>query len=274
VRYSEAVLAAPPGSAQFQPADLARLTPSTLHRVLAPMPSAPPLEDVAAALGRQPKDLFKVAAALESARGERLLRLSQRPVPDAEREAAGARVVRGLFWTLVYELEPERWVALAEAEPISPQLLRDLPAAGARVLEVGAGAGRLTAHLAGVAAVVVALEPCPALRERLRGRSRAHVVGGVTQHLPLVSGWADLATAGAAMGSQPPLGGPDALAELERVVRPGGSVALISPQDPEWFQGRGYELREYPVPEVPARPDLTSYFGPLTPPNTLLVKSV
>jgi len=274
VRYSEAVLAAPPGSAHFQPADLARLTPSTLHRVLAPVPSAPPLEDVAAALGPHPGELFSVAAALEPARGERLLRLSQRPLPDTERWAAGERLVRGLFWTLVYELEPERWVALAEAEPISPQLLRDLPAAGARVVEVGAGAGRLTAHLAGVAAVVVALEPCPALRERLRRRSRAHVVAAVTQQLPLLSGWADLATAGAAMGSQPPLGGPAALAELERVVRPGGTVALISPQEPEWFQERGYELREYPVPEIPVRPDLTAYFGPLTPPNTLLVKTV
>jgi protein-L-isoaspartate O-methyltransferase len=274
VRYSEAVFAAPPGSAQFQPADLARITPSTLHRVLAPAPSAPPLEDVAAALGQHPRELFSVAAALEPARGERLLRLSQRPLPDAERAAAGDRLVRGLFWTLVYELEPERWVALAEAEPISPQLLRDLPAEGARVVEVGAGAGRLTAHLAGVAAMVVALEPCPALRERLRRRSRAHVVAGVTQQLPLVSGWADLATAGAAMGSQPPLGGPAALAELERVVRPGGTVALISPQEPEWFQARGYELREYPVPEVTQPPDLTSYFGSLRPPNKLLIKMV
>ena len=55
---------------------------------------------------------------------------------------------------------------------------------------------------------------------------------------------------------------------------PGGTVALISPQEPEWFQERGYELREYPVPEIPVRPDLTAYFGPLTPPNTLLVKTV
>ena len=274
MRYSEAVLAAPPGSAQFRPADLARLTPSTLHRVLAPMPSAPPLEDVAAALGGQPRELFSVAAALEPSRGERLLRLSQRPVPDADRAAAGARVVRGLFWTLVYELEPERWIDLAEAEPISPDLLRDLPAAGARVVEVGAGAGRLTAHLVEVAAVVMALEPCPALRERLRRRSRANVIAGVTQQLPLASGWADLATAGAAMGSQPPLGGPAALAELERVVRTGGTVALISPQDPPWFQERGYELREYPPPRVPPRPDLTSYFGPLEPLHSLLIKKV
>lgn len=274
MRYSEAVLAAPPGSAQFQAADLARLSRSTLRRVLAPVPSAPPLEDVAAALGRHAQELFQVAAALEPARGERLLRLSQRPVPEPAREAAAERVVRALFWSLVYELEPDRWVALAEAETISPELMRDLPAKGARVVEVGAGAGRLTAHLVLVAATVVALEPCPALRERLRRRTDALVVGGVTQELPVASGWADLATAGAAMGSQPPLGGAAALSELERVVRPGGTVALISPQDPPWFLERGYELREYPAPEVPERSDLTDYFGPLTPLHTVLTKRV
>jgi len=272
VRYSEAVLAAPPGSAQFRAADLARLSPSTLHRVLAPIPAAPPLEDIAAAVAG--RELFTVAGALRPARGERLLRLSQRPVPESERAAAAERVVRALFWTLVYELEPERWIALADAEPISPQLLGDLPAKGARVVEVGAGAGRLTAHLVRVAAMVVAAEPCPSLRGRLRTRTGALVVAAVTQRLPLASGWADLATAGAAMGAQAPLGGAEALAEMERVVRAGGTVALISPQDPDWFQERGYERRDYPEPTVPDRPDLTNYFGPITPPHILLTKQV
>jgi SAM-dependent methyltransferase len=270
VRYSEAVLAAPPGSAQFAAADVARLAPSTLRRLFAPTPAAPPLEDAAAALGGQPRELLALAAALEPARGERLLRLGQRPVAAPDRQAASRRLVGALFWTLVYELEPERWVALAEAEPIAPELLCDLPAAGARVVEVGAGAGRLTAYLLSVAAAVVAVEPCPAFRRRLQQRTAALVVGGVTQHLPLASGWADLATAGAAMSADPPLGGPEALAELERVVRPGGMVALVSPEQPEWFQARGYRRRDYPVPAVTERPDLTSFFGPITPPYTLL----
>lgn len=273
MRYSEAVLAAPPGSAQFEAADVARLAPSTLHRLFAPTPAAPPLEDVAAALGGS-GHLYAVAAALEPARGERLLRLSQRPVPDPDRQAAGRRLVAALFWSLVYELEPDRWVALAEAEPIAPELLRDLPAASARVVDAGAGAGRLTAYLVTRAAAVVAVEPGPAFRHRLRERTGAYVVGGITQQLPIATGWADLATAAAAMSPDPPLGGPQALAELERVVRPGGMVALVSPEQPEWFQARGYQRRDYPVPAVAERPDLTSFFGPITPPATLLSRVI
>jgi hypothetical protein len=100
------------------------------------------------------------------------------------------------------------------------------------------------------------------------------VVGGVTQHLPIASGWADLATAGAAMSAEPPLGGPEALAELERVVRPGGTVALVSPEQPDWFEDRGYRRRDYPVPAVAERPDLTSFFGPITPPHILLSRTL
>ena len=274
MRYSEAVLAAPPGSAQFEPADVARLTRSTLHRLFTPSPAAPPLEDVAAALGRDPAALFKVAAALEPARGERLLRLGQRPAADGEREGAGRRLVGGLFWSLVYELEPDRWMALAEAEPIAPELLLELPATGARVVEAGAGAGRLTRHLAGVAAIVVAVEPCAQFRLRLRAATSAQVVAGVTQQLPVRSGWADLATVGAAMSPELPLGGPAALAELERVVRPGGTVALVGPERPEWFEERGYRRRDFPVPALAPPAELTAYFGPLNPPRTLLTRTL
>lgn len=274
MRYSEAVLAAPPGSAQFEPADVARLAPATLHRLFTPSPAAPPLEDVAAALGRRQAELFRVAAALEPARGERLLRLSQRPVAGPEREAAGRRLVRGLFWTLVYELEPERWLALAEAEPIAPALLGELPAAGAHIVEAGAGAGRLTRHLMGVAAMVLAVEPCAQFRRRLRAETGAHVLGAVTQQLPVRSGWADLAVAGAAMSPDPPLGGPAALAEMERVVRPGGMVALVGPEAPAWFEARGYRRRDYPAPAIRPHPELVDYFGPLDPPRTLLTRTL
>jgi len=55
VRFSEAVATAPPGSARFAAADLARLGRATLNLLLAPGPCAPPLEDVAAALGDRPR---------------------------------------------------------------------------------------------------------------------------------------------------------------------------------------------------------------------------
>ncbi|HKW58726.1 MAG TPA: hypothetical protein VJR46_03120, partial [Candidatus Dormibacteraeota bacterium] len=69
------------------------------------------------------------------------------------------RVVRALFWTLVYHLEPERWDELARAEPIAPELIEALPRDVETAVDVGAGSGRLTAHLLGRSRDVVAVEP-------------------------------------------------------------------------------------------------------------------
>jgi SAM-dependent methyltransferase len=273
VRYSEAVAAAPPGSARFQPADLARLSRPTLRRLLAPGPSAPPLEDVAAALAGRARELDVVASALPPSRGERLLRLSQRPATAGRREAAGRRLVRGAFWYLAYELAPDQWDRLAAAEPIAPALVADLPADGARVLEVAAGTGRLTAPLAGRAARLLAVEPCPPLRERLRRRLPGlWVAAGVGHQLPVASGWADLVVSCATFGPDPPLGGEEVRRELERCARPGGAVALVSPEEPAWWQEDGYELRVYPEPAARLDPDLEAFFGPAHPPHRLLYK--
>jgi SAM-dependent methyltransferase len=273
VRYSEAVAAAPPGSARFGPEDVARLGRTTLNLLLTPGPSAPPLEEVAAALGGRPRELLAVASALPAARGERLLRLSQRPAAAAEREAAGRRLVRGAFWYLAYELAPELWDRLAGSEPVAPALVADLPADGARVLEVAAGSGRLTMALAPRAARLVALEPCPPLRALLRRRlPDVHVAAGIGQRLPAVSGWADLVVACAAFGPDPPLGGDGVRLELERCCRPGGTVALVSPEAACWWLERGYALREYPEPDVRLDPDVEAFFGPPHPPRRLLYK--
>lgn len=273
MRYREAVAAAPAGAGRFTAADLARLGRTTLNLLLEPGPSAPPLEDVAAALGDQPSVLYAVAAALPPGRGERLLRLAQRPVPPGARVEAARRVVGGAFWLLTYELEPELWDRLARAEPVAPELLADLPADGARVVDVGAGSGRLTSALAGRAAALVAVEPCPPLRRLLRQRHPdVHVVAGVGHRLPLETGWADLVVSCATFGPDPPLGGDAVLAELERCARPGGAVGMVGPEDPAWWRARGFELSSYPVPAAGLEPDLAAFFGPAHPPHRLLFK--
>jgi len=273
VRYEEAIATAPAGSARFQPSDLARLGRTALRLLLAPGPSAPPLEDVAAALLDEPWALLAVASALPPARSERLLRLSQRRPPAGEREAAGQRVVRGAFWYLAYELESELWDRLASAERIAPALLADLPADGARVLEIAAGSGRLTAELAPRAAWLVAVEPCAPLRDLLRRRvRRASVVAGAGHELPIRTGWADLVVSCATFGPHPPLGGDGVVGELERCCRSGGAVAIASAEEPTWWQERGYALREYQEPEVRFAADVEAFFGPPHPPRRLLYK--
>ncbi len=275
MRYAEAVATAPPGSKHFQPTDLARLGRTTLNLLFQPGPSSPPLDELAAALGGEPQALQTIASKLPPARGERLLRLGQRPVQPPDRQSAAERVTRGAFWYLAYELTPELWDRLATAEPVAPDLLNDLPASGARVLEVGAGSGRLTASLAGRARCLVALEPCGPLRRLLRRRlPGVCVVAAVGHRLPIASGWADLVVSCATFGPDPPLGGEPVRQELERCVRPGGLVALVSPEDPAWWQARGFTMRTYPAPAAELDPELEAFFGQAHPPRRLLTKEV
>jgi hypothetical protein len=273
VRYSDAVEAAPAGSERFQAKDLARLSRTALNLLFEPGPSAPPLEDAALALASEPGALQSIASALPPARGERLLRLSQRLASGEERGEAARRLVRGAFWFLAYELAWELWDRLAAAEPIAPELLADLPADGARVVDVGAGSGRLTLALAPRAAFLVAIEPSPPLRRLLAQRFPCvRVVAGVGDHLPLRSGWADLVVSCATFGPHPPLGGEAVLAELERCVRVGGTVGMVGPEEPGWWEARGFRELDYPPVSAHFEPDLEAFFGPPHPPHRLLLK--
>ena len=235
--YSEAVTSAPPGAASFARADLDRLPPAA-RRALQ--------DDVPAAEWR----LFEEG--------------------DAE---ATERVLRAVFWTLVYNLLPERWDELSRAEPIHPGVLEALPADGARVLEVGAGSGRLTANLVGRARSLIAVEPVEPLREILSSRVPGiAVLDAVAQDLPVADGWADLTVACASLGPDPAC-----LSELERCTRRGGVVALISPEHPEWFESHGWRRLSFDPAEVvipPHDPALEAFFGPLDPPHELLLKAL
>jgi SAM-dependent methyltransferase len=123
------------------------------------------------------------------------------------------------------------------------------------------------------ASCVVAVEPCAPLRDLLRRRlPDVAVVAGLGRQLPIESGWADLVVSCATFGPHPPLGGDEVVAELERCCHPGGTVALVSPEEPAWWQERGYALRVYPEPEVRFDADLEAFFGPPHPPCRLLYK--
>jgi SAM-dependent methyltransferase len=181
------------------------------------------------------------------------------------------RVVRGLFWTLVYHLEPEWWDALARVEPITPELLDALPRDVDLAVDVGAGSGRLTEHLVARCRRVIAVEPSAGLRDILHHRlPDVHAVAGWAESLALDDSCSRLTAACGAFGPDEGI-----LNELRRVTASGGVVALISPEQPEWFERHGWRR----VTVAPARVSeharwLDDFFGPPDPPHELVMLTV
>lgn len=233
--YEQAVLTAPPGWTHFQIADLDRLPAAVRQRELARVP------------------------------GAELRLLSNGDVDACE------RVLRACFWTFVYHLEPDRWDELAAAEPIHPALVAALPETTQLALDIGAGSGRLAAHLVARSRQVVAIEPSFGLRGLLRKRlPQASVVAAWAEALPIRSGCSQLTAACGSLGPDPAV-----LSELHRVTAIGGVIALISPEAPEWFEANGWQRLS-----LPARPALhherwiDDFFGPPDPPHELVMMRV
>ena len=104
------------------------------------------------------------------------------------------------------------------------ELLEDL---SGRVVEVGAGTGANFAHYPDTVTEVLAVEPEPYMREQAteaaaRVGVEVRVVPGLDSDLPVPTGWADAAVASLVLCSVSDLD--VALAEMHRVVRPGGEL--------------------------------------------------
>src|SRR5579863_562628 len=97
------------------------------------------------------------------------------------------------------------------------------PAPGSRVLDLGAGTGKLTAVLAALGADVIAVEPDPAmLAELRRALSAVRALLGSAEAIPLPDASVDAVLAGNAMHwFDMDAAGP----ELARVLVPGGILA-------------------------------------------------
>lgn len=152
-----------------------------------------------------------------------------------------------LAWELLYRLEPELYDRLVGAERIHPAVLDWLPRGLDRIVEVGAGTGRLTLELLDRAAEIAAVEPAGPLRAllieklaRMKDGDRVTVSAGFFDALPLPDSWSDLVVACSAFTSDTAHGGEAGLAEMERVCRPGGCVAIVWPNNLDWLRVHGY----------------------------------
>ena len=77
---------------------------------------------------------------------------------------------------------------------------------------------------------------------------RARVICGFFDELPLPDDFADLVVACSVFTPAPAHGGDAGLAEMERVCRPGGCVAIIWPNNLDWLAARGYRYVSFPGP--------------------------
>ena len=152
-----------------------------------------------------------------------------------------------LDWELLYRLEPELYDGLVSAERLHPGVLDWLPHDVGRIVEVGAGTGRLTLELVDRAKEVVAVEPAAPLREvlarKLSREDRGHrvrLVHGFFDDLPVADHSADLVVSCSALTPAPSHGGDVGLAEMERVCTPGGTVVIVWPNNLDWLASRGY----------------------------------
>lgn len=172
----------------------------------------------------------------------------------------------GVDYHRIYERHAGEYDAMVAAEDcdghLLPALLTIVPLDGAAVLEVGAGTGRVTRLLLEAGARVVASEPALAMlgvarrHIALQPGARCALLGADARALPVRTGWADVAIAGWALGHlrswhadawRATIG--QALGEMDRALRPGGTLIVIE------TLGTG---EEQPRPPSPA---LAEYFA-------------
>lgn len=97
-----------------------------------------------------------------------------------------------------------------------------LPAGARRVLDLGAGTGKLTAVLLELGLDVVAVEPDDGMRALID--PRAQVLAGTAEQVPVGDASVDAVVAGQAWHWFDPEA---ALASVRRVLRPGGTLGLL-----------------------------------------------
>lgn len=158
-----------------------------------------------------------------------------------------------LAWELLYRVEPDLYDRLVAAEPLHPGILEWLPPHVPRIIEVGAGTGRLTLDLIARCDQLTAIEPAQPLRERLRHKlpptaSHVRIINGFFDALPAPNGSAELVLSCSALTPEAAHGGDHGLAEMERVCAPGGMVVIVWPNDPDWLVARGYRYLSFTGP--------------------------
>lgn len=239
----------PPRARRFGLEHVAAFDDQALRTFLAPGDRGVDPARLGTALQGRDNDALagRIAAALEEPARAALALGRSSPADPGAVESARRHVVNRLFWALLYWHDPDAYEELVAGERIHPGVLEMLELAGRVVADLGAGAGRFTLFAAERARRVIAVDAVPALLARLEAHAAARGLDNIETRrggfldLPLDDSSVDLAVACSALTSHAPWGGEGALREAIRIVRPGGQVAVIWPDDPAWFTARGFD---------------------------------
>jgi len=137
--------------------------------------------------------------------------------------------------TAIHQAAAEGYTAQAEAyrrgRPEYPAAVQDwlrddlALGAGETVLDLGAGTGKFLPHLRATGVAVIAVEPVPAMRAQLaRQNPGIEAMAGTAEDIPLAEGAVDAVVCAQAFHW---FANPAALAEIHRVLKPGGRLGLI-----------------------------------------------
>jgi hypothetical protein len=151
--------------------------------------------------------------------------------PEAVRAAEGRVIEASYPWNLGMTKAPEIWDALPWHHWEPAEIYGRVELEGRDVLDVGAGTGQVAMRCAPYAREVWALEPVARLRRyterkiEAAGFDNVRTLDGVLEAVPLGDSSVGVAVSCSSFGWDPT----GELAELERVVKPGGAILLLAP---------------------------------------------
>jgi len=244
----------------FQIEDLAVFDDATLRRLFDADACRVKLQDLAWSLHGASKSLIQqIRKNLGWRHRSSFVQELNHPASSDEVKAARKRVLDALFWELTYWKMPELYDELTEGEKLHPGIFQQLEPylQDKIVLDIGAGSGRATFEcLRHGARLVYAIEPSPGLLRIIEQKvaqqpasDRVVVRQGDFSHIPLQDGSVDIALSCSAFTAAPEQGGEAGLAELRRVTKHGGRIALIWPrrEDYDWLAEHGFSHVALPV---------------------------
>lgn len=184
-----------------------------------------------------------------------------KPLPEEVVQTDRCAVLQSLFWELTYWRTPDLYEELIAGEHLHPGIFQLLePDVHDKVvLDAGSGSGRATFECMKYGArKVYAVEPSPGLLHILKRKITCQdevccviPLQGRFNRLPLEDSSVDTALSCSAFTSDPVQGGDTGLAELWRVIKPGGKLFIIWPrtQDHWWFDKHKFCFVELPIQE-------------------------